>query len=441
LEKNTSFDSSSLCRFRARLKENEAMSLIFDKTVGIAQEKGFIKRRTKQRVDATHIISHVNRISTTDLLFRAVKCLVEEIEKKDPEYYEQDIPDYITERYSQRFSSFGLSKEKRGGKLSEIVEDGLLIKTLLAKLPPDRLSDLEQLQIMQTIFSENVVIKRKAIEQKIFVEAEEIQSPKQTIFDPRDPSIKLGIKGKTSWVGSKCHVAETAEKGNVNFITNMIYQKANEDDSQIHGKLREGNEQRGLQPEKLYADTNYISGTEIKEYRSQGQELMGYIQGNTTKKPEDFKLQKFDIDMNTLKAVCPAGKESLEGRVTKRGRIRIMFNRATCKECAFYQECVDTARDKARKLTVQPDYDYVRERRELQETAAFRDEMKVRAQVEGTISEGVRFMGLRNAKYKGEDGHEAQFYMTGAALNVKRLIKAITNGIEMPKGAAMACMT
>ena len=82
LEKNTSFDSSSLCRFRRRLKENEAMSLIFDKTVEIAQEKGFIRRRTKQRIDATHIISHVNRISTTDLLFRAIKCVVEEIEER-----------------------------------------------------------------------------------------------------------------------------------------------------------------------------------------------------------------------------------------------------------------------------------------------------------------------------------------------------------------------
>ena len=61
----------------------------------------------------------------------------------------------------------------------------------------------------------------------------------------------------------------------------------------------------------------------------------------------------------------------------------------------------------------------------------FRNEMRVRAQVEGTISEGTRFLGLRNAKYKGEEGHRIQFYMTGAALNVKRLIKAITQGVEI----------
>jgi hypothetical protein len=66
--------------------------LIFDKIVALAQDEGFIRRRINQRVDATHIISHMNRIATTDLLFRAVRCLVEEIEKNDPGYYRTEIP-------------------------------------------------------------------------------------------------------------------------------------------------------------------------------------------------------------------------------------------------------------------------------------------------------------------------------------------------------------
>jgi hypothetical protein len=41
------------------------------------------------------------------------------------------------------------------------------------------------------------------------------------------------------------------------------------------------------------------------------------------------------------------------------------------------------------------------------------------------------FLGFRYAKYKGEVGHQLQFYLTGAALNVKRLIKALNNGREL----------
>jgi transposase len=432
VNQNVSFDSSTLCYFRRRLKENDKMSLIFDKVVQLAQEKGFIKRRPKQRIDATHIISHVNRISTTDLLFRAVKCVVEEIEKNDPDYYEKQLPEHIKERYNDRFSSFGLSKQKRGEKQAEIVEDGLYIKSLLEKVPSERLVELKQLEIMETIFNENVKITTKEIEDKVFIEVEEVQAPKQTIFDPRDPSIKLGIKGRKSWVGSKCHVVETAEKGKINFITDMIYQAANKDDSQIHDRIKEGNERNKLHPEKLYADTNYISGLAIRDYLQNGQQLMGYIQGDTSKKPAKFKLSQFSIDMNTMQAVCPAGHVSGKSSIEKKGNTRIYFSSKVCKECPFFNECVGTdTKSTGRKLYVSLDYEHIRQRRKEQKTKPFMEEMRVRAQVEGTISEATRFLGLRHAKYKGEAGHILQFYLTGAALNIKRLIKAITNGVDL----------
>jgi hypothetical protein len=69
LRENVSFDPSNLCYYRRRLKANNRMSLTFNKIVALAQAKGFIRRKTNQRVDATYIISHVNWIATTDLLF------------------------------------------------------------------------------------------------------------------------------------------------------------------------------------------------------------------------------------------------------------------------------------------------------------------------------------------------------------------------------------
>ena len=168
---------------------------------------------------------------------------------------------------------------------------------------------------------------------------------------------------------------------------------------------------------------------------------MGYIPPDTSKKPEAFRLQKFDIDMHTLKAVCPAGKESFSSGFQNKGKMTVSFSRATCKDCTFYQECVGQSKVKKRVLCVAPSYEYVLERRGKQKTESFKSEMSVRAQVEGTISEGVRFCGLRHAKYKGEDGHKCQFYMTGAALNVKRFIKAITKGIEIPRKISMVYKT
>ena len=56
----------------------------------------------------------------------------------------------------------------------------------------------------------------------------------------------------------------------------------------------------------MYADSGYISGASIREYRKEGQELMGYIRGENSPKPEDFKVEKFAIYMKKLEAICPA---------------------------------------------------------------------------------------------------------------------------------------
>jgi hypothetical protein len=78
------------------------------------------------------VISHVNRISTTDLLFRTARRLVEEVKKKAPDIFWGAFPEYLVERYTQRFSSFGISKEKREDRMAVIAEDGCLTKSIRA---------------------------------------------------------------------------------------------------------------------------------------------------------------------------------------------------------------------------------------------------------------------------------------------------------------------
>ena len=115
--------------------------LVFDKTIEIAQSLGLIRKHTNQRVDATYVISHVNRIPTTDLLFRAVRCVVEEIEKKAPEIYKVKLAEYLKERYGNRFSSFGMSKEKRQERMAEIIEDGRVLKSVVEQHLQERVSE------------------------------------------------------------------------------------------------------------------------------------------------------------------------------------------------------------------------------------------------------------------------------------------------------------
>ena len=158
---NVSFDPSTLTYFRRRLRENDKLRIILDRTVELAQSFGFLKQHTNQRIDATHVVAHVNRVSTTDLLFRAVRCVLEELEKKTPEMYRRHVAEYLKDRYRNDFSSFGMSKEKRHDRLAEIIEDGLMVKSLIHEHLANRVGEIKQLEIMETIFEENVVIKKK----------------------------------------------------------------------------------------------------------------------------------------------------------------------------------------------------------------------------------------------------------------------------------------
>ena len=48
------------------------------------------------------------------------------------------------------FSSFGMSKEKRADRQSEIVADGYYIKELIESCDSEKLKDLKQIEIMET---------------------------------------------------------------------------------------------------------------------------------------------------------------------------------------------------------------------------------------------------------------------------------------------------
>jgi transposase len=423
IEDTNLFEASTLCRFRRRLLEQEKASLMFDKILNLCIEKGFVRKRGRQRVDATHIVKHVNRISTTDLLFRSVKSLVEELERKFASIYEDRVPEDIKERYEKTFSSFGFSKQRRGDKQAELVQDGLMLEAIARECGISE--ELVQLPVMLTVFQENVIIRHKEVGEKIFIEAEEIPTPKQTIFDPKDPSLQLGMKGKTHWVGAKCQITETAgPKGTINFITGVIEEPAQKSDQKSHEALMAQNEKFGLEPEKVYADSNYISGQAIAKYRGKSQELMGYFAPPSGNK-NGFGLANFSIRAEDYSAVCPAGKKSIRTTLQSDGRRNVYFSSADCQSCQFRHLCTESKTKRGKKLTLKKHHKEIAERRALQQTEEFRTEMKLRPAIEGTISELVRVHGLRKIRYKGQRGRQFQCYSAATALNVRRLLKAI----------------
>ncbi len=78
---------------------------------------------------------------------------------------------------------------------------------------------------------------------------------------------------------------------------------------------------------------------------------------------------------------------------------------------------------KHRSLVVGEYHTALQNRRREMKTPEFKQPMKKRNAIEGTQSELVRAHGARRARYRGLGKVKLQFYLIGAACNVKRWLE------------------
>ena len=133
--------------------------------------------------------------------------------------------------------------------------------------------------------------------------------------------------------------------------------------------------------------------------------------------------QDFKLDWDRQVATCPAGHVSQSWTADhNQGRsvMRIRFSTTDCKTCALKERCTRSDR---RLLTVRRREEHAAleaaRARETQE--AFKAQYRQRAGIEGTLSQGVRVMHLRRARYIGLAKVHLQHVLTAAALNLVRL--------------------
>jgi transposase len=102
--------------------------------------------------------------------------------------------------------------------------------------------------------------------------------------------------------------------------------------------------------------------------------------------------------------------------------IHIDFSPDDCSVCPSRSSCT-RAKDLPRTLTLQPkeEHEAIQFARKRQKTEEFASLYSQRAGIEGTVSQGVRAFGLRQARYRGLKKTHLQELATATALNVGRI--------------------
>lgn len=418
------FHFSDLSNFRQRLLEHGEDGLVFEKVLTWVQSLGFARKYGKQRSDSSHVVGCVERMSRLELAWETIRVVLRAIQAAAPRWYAQTIPQAFHKAYVERQSDWRLSKEEVSCEMEKAGRDGFwLLDHLKANIPPQVLT-LSEVVTLRTVWQQQ--FERRVEERKPLARQLPIKG-KDVVQSPHEPEVRWAKKRNQVWVGYKLQVTETAEDEEARFITDIDVISANDGDSEALDGIQERLEARHLKPNEHYVDRGYVSGLNLAHSDKRGIELVGPALADTSRKPEGYKQSDFHIDFEAQKAICPQDQSSEYWRPYRQsdGQIRVeVFFGSQCHDCPRQDACAP-GQKKGRKLNLSPYYQYLHQRRAKQETEAFKERLKRRAGIEGTISELTRVHGARRARYRGKAKVRLQMLFIGAAANLKRLAQAL----------------
>ncbi len=434
----TGFHYSNLSNFRQRLLKHKAERLIFNKVLEWVRSKGFLKKHGKQRSDSSHILGCVERLSRLELAWETLRVALRAIKVIAPEWYEEVIPAAFHEAYVKRQSDWRLSKEEVEVEMQKVGSDGFWLLEHLKDAPRSVLA-LEEIETLGTVWEQQ--FERQPNTNKVTVRPPSGRGKgRNLIVSPHDPDVRWSEKRGKDWRGYRLEVTETAVDDAEQFITDIDVVAANVDDSETVDDIQERLISRELKPEEHYVDQGYTSGANLAHSTDRGIELIGPVSVDTSGKPEGYKQSDFALDFETHQATCPEGKTSAvwyeRPQPDDHVGAEVQF-REQCEDCSVRDQCAPGKC--GRTLKINPYHEELEQRRAEQETVAFKEKMKRRPAVEGTISELTRVHGARRARYRGQGKVRLQMLFAGSAANLKRLARASAAKKRQPAQVVTGC--
>lgn len=424
------FDPTCLVEFRKRLLANKQVSLVFDKILEGLQEDRLVRRRSKQRLDSTHVLGDVSRMSRLELVRETIRLALTAVEERGPA--KPPSWDVWLERYCRTKVDWRSNAVQLREKMKQAGEDAAAILTWVeGKEMP---AGLAEVAVLKRVFEEQFETgAEKTIAQR------PVESS-GTIKNPHDVDAQWSAKDaekKTAWVGYKAQVMETvAEDGKVceqgtpteQFITEITTTEAIAGDIDGMERTLKAHEDRGQEsPSELFVDTAYVTDDTLAQAKETGTELTGPAR-ESPQHLGGFSSDKFDVNTERREAICPAGKTSSQCsfiRDAHQGREYYRFEWAKqCDDCPLQRDCTRSVGGR-RMLTVGKHHGLLQARRREMQTEEFKKRMKQRNGIEGTISELCRGYGMRRSRYRGLLKTRLANYLIGAACNVARWFRLI----------------
>ncbi|MFN2201672.1 MAG: IS1182 family transposase [Caldilineaceae bacterium] len=433
------FDASVLTEFRARLVESDEMeTLLLERLLAVCQEEGLVKERGRQRTDSTHVLTAARALRRLELVVETMSHTLEVLATAAPQWVQNHLNPLWYDRYGQELDGWPWPKKDREKETLALVVGGdgfELLDALYREAqsgqagtarPNAALYQLEAVQTLRQIWVQQYYREDKQVQWRTL---EDSPSPQQRLKSPYDVDARWASKGDESWIGYKVHITETCDCDGPHLLTDIQTRPSGEADGEALPSIQENLAQRKLLPSEQLVDAGYLtSRMSLRSEQTYDVTLVGQIQGNTSwqaRTSPAYAAANFTIDWERRRAICPQGKESSYwSREELRRRydvVRVRFDEKDCQACPVKEQCT---KGKARNLQLSRQEEQqtrLQALRQRQREPDFWDIYKSRAGIEGSISFGIRTLGLRRTRYFGMAKTHLQHVFIAIAGNLLRL--------------------
>jgi transposase len=252
----------------------------------------------------------------------------------------------------------------------------------------------------------------------------------QLICTPYDAQARYSQKRSTIWTGYKVHLTETCDAERPHSITDVQTTLGPVADVDQLPHLQADLAARDLLPDEQVVDAGYVSTHQlVTSQQTYGIDLVGPVNGNHSwqaRAQQGYAATDFTLDWAARTARCPEGQTSVQWVTTHDPQghdvVTIRFATAACQACAVRTDCT-RAVTRGRMLSVRPQAEQqaMLAARLRQVTPDFQAIYATRAGIEGTLSQAVRTVGLRRARYIGLAKTHLQHLLSATAINLLRV--------------------
>jgi transposase len=439
---DSGFDFSVLCEFRTRLMAGGAGEQLLDTLLKQFKERGWLKERGKQRTDSTHVLAAIRNLNRLEGVGETLRSALNALATVAPDWLCTWVPDVWFDRYGRVVEEYRLPKgiAARQEYAEMIGTDGMqLLIAVQAETTLNGLAHLPAVEILRQTWVHQYYMDNDRVKLRAAADL----APCGSRFDsPYDIDARFGNKRSVTWTGYKVHLTETCDENQVHLITHAITTQAQVSDVTQTQPIHEALAAKDLLPNQHIVDAGYVDSNLIVTSRKQyGIDLVGPVRPNVSwqaKTDGGYDSSQFIVNWNTKRVTCPQGKKSTKKWVPTQDKwgnavINVRFPRQTCRLCPARDLCTRSLTE-PRELTLRPkaEYQALQTARQQQNSTDWKKLYGTRAGVEGTLSQGIGTLGLRQARYVGLIKVRLQHLLTAVALNVLRMV-AWLDGIPHAK--------